>query len=106
MKKCSKCGRMLDESEFYAQSATKDGLQYNCKSCQMKRVKEYKSRPHDKYAAYCNKLAELSKEYNRLLGEAAHMLVESTGVEYSKALLEVIKRVELISLRTSCSHNK
>lgn len=59
-----------------------------------------------KYAAYCNKLAELSKEYNRLLGEAAHMLVESTGVEYAKAVLEVKKRVALISLRTSCSHNK
>ena len=106
MKRCSKCGRMLDESEFYAQSATKDGLQYNCKSCQMKRVKEYKSKPHDKYTAYCNKLAELSKEYNRLLGEAAHMLVESTGVEYAKAVLEVKKRVASISLRTSCSRNR
>lgn len=93
MKRCSKCGRMLDESEFYAQSATKDGLQYNCKSCQMKRVKEYKSRPHDKYAKYCNKLFELQKEYNRVLAEAANYLAESKGIPYSKAKVETACRV-------------
>ena len=34
MKRCSKCGRELDESQFYAHSAAIDGLQSWCKECQ------------------------------------------------------------------------
>lgn len=37
MKECTKCHRMLPESEFYKKSGTPDGLQYVCKDCQ----KEY-----------------------------------------------------------------
>lgn len=86
---------MLDESEFYAQSATKDGLQYNCKSCQKKRFKEYHRRKPrvDKYERYCNKLFELQKEYNRVLAEAANYLAESKGIPYSKARVDTACRV-------------
>ena len=34
MKRCKRCGRELDESEFYKHKRTKDGLQPYCKECQ------------------------------------------------------------------------
>lgn len=34
MKRCNRCGRELDESEFNKNIRTKDGLQYYCKECQ------------------------------------------------------------------------
>lgn len=34
MKRCKRCGRELDESEFYKHKMTKDGLQPYCKECQ------------------------------------------------------------------------
>lgn len=33
MKKCSKCGRELLDSEFYKSSKASDGLQSYCKGC-------------------------------------------------------------------------
>ena len=33
MKRCSKCGELKDESEFYKDATKKDGLSYICKSC-------------------------------------------------------------------------
>lgn len=33
MKKCSKCGKELPESEFYRKSKSTDGLQPYCKTC-------------------------------------------------------------------------
>lgn len=33
MKKCKRCGRELDEGEFYKRSSAKDGLQPYCKQC-------------------------------------------------------------------------
>ena len=33
MKKCSKCGKELPESEFYRKSKSADGLQPYCKTC-------------------------------------------------------------------------
>lgn len=40
MKECTKCHRMLDESEFYISRKAKDGLQSYCKSCQKEDLKE------------------------------------------------------------------
>lgn len=34
MKRCKRCGRELDESEFHKHKMTKDGLQPYCKECQ------------------------------------------------------------------------
>lgn len=34
MKRCNRCGRELDESEFYKHKRAKDGLQPYCKQCQ------------------------------------------------------------------------
>lgn len=34
MKRCKRCGRELDESEFNKHKMTKDGLQSYCKECQ------------------------------------------------------------------------
>lgn len=33
MKGCSRCGKLLDVSEFYPVRRTKDGLSYECRSC-------------------------------------------------------------------------
>lgn len=33
MKECSKCHRVLPESEFYKDRSRKDGLNHRCKSC-------------------------------------------------------------------------
>ena len=34
MKMCSKCKRMLPETEFHRNKNTHDGLRYECKDCQ------------------------------------------------------------------------
>lgn len=40
MKKCAKCGQVLPEESFNKSKASKDGLQYYCKECQSRDVKE------------------------------------------------------------------
>lgn len=47
MKECSKCHRVLPESEFYKNVSTKDGFQYWCKSCvndYYKNVRSFKNK--------------------------------------------------------------
>lgn len=44
MKTCSKCNQTLDESEFYKNSKTRDGLQAWCKKCSVaNRLEHYQS---------------------------------------------------------------
>lgn len=43
VKKCSKCGRELPVSEFYANKANKDGYQSYCKECTAAANKQRKS---------------------------------------------------------------
>lgn len=40
-KRCTKCGRVLPVSEFNKKANSKDGLQYHCKECQSRLMKEY-----------------------------------------------------------------
>jgi len=48
MKKCCKCGKTKDFSEFYKNKTKKDGLQTECKEC----VKQYRKANKTKASAY------------------------------------------------------
>ena len=41
MKKCSKCKKLKDESEFYKNNRHKNGLQSKCKNCTRKYARKY-----------------------------------------------------------------
>ena len=43
-KLCTLCNNMLNSSEFYKNSSSKDGLQTYCKSCQMSNISKSKSK--------------------------------------------------------------
>ena len=43
-KVCTKCGKELPVSEFHKNNYSKDGLQYMCKACNSKTVKESRQR--------------------------------------------------------------
>lgn len=65
MKKCSKCGELKEEVEFYKDKRTKDGLYSCCKTCQLIMINRYndgvKDRPSTKeYRDYHRKYI---KEY-------------------------------------------
>lgn len=40
MKRCTKCGELKTEVEFYAAKGTRDGLRGDCKSCHAARAKD------------------------------------------------------------------
>lgn len=39
-KTCTKCKKLQSVDNFYKQSTTKDGYQYQCRSCSIKRIKQ------------------------------------------------------------------
>ena len=41
MKRCSKCKKLLEKSEFYKDSTRKDGFRHTCKWCDQKYMKNY-----------------------------------------------------------------
>ena len=51
-KKCSKCGLLKDESEFYKDRKGKDGLCFDCKKCRLAYNKEYRKKHQRKITAY------------------------------------------------------
>lgn len=71
MKKCSKCGEMKIETDFYRCKSKKDGLQSNCKKCvknnDKKRVEsgENKKRCKEKYQNYLSNETYMEKELAR-----------------------------------------
>ena len=64
MKKCTRCGEVKDESEFYKQKASKDGLQPVCKSC----LKNYYQQNKEKILAcqknYCQQNKDKVSAYH------------------------------------------
>lgn len=53
MKICSRCGRELDESEFYKNRLNKDGLAYDCKTCRKRYMAiDYAERNKERLKVY------------------------------------------------------
>jgi hypothetical protein len=48
MKKCKKCGIEKNQSDFYRNTETKDGLEPQCKECRKKHRKKYYEENKDK----------------------------------------------------------
>jgi len=51
MKYCPTCCSNKDESEFYKEKNSKDGLYYQCKKCKIDRVKQWKAQNKERSAA-------------------------------------------------------
>lgn len=60
VKRCSKCKQFKPLSEFYKRKISKDGLQFDCKSCRLKHVKKYNQTKKGK-AVHCKS----SKKYQK-----------------------------------------
>lgn len=75
MKKCSRCGKSQDESEFYADKRATDGKQSHCRTCMKSRVKEYYSvrENKDKHNAAVQRSREkhAEKEASRMVFDGA-----------------------------------
>lgn len=70
MKQCKKCGETKSTSEFSKCSVRKDGLQYNCKSCNKKDNHKFRteinpSHHADWQRANLKRLCEIVKNYRR-----------------------------------------
>ena len=67
MKRCSKCMRWKDESEFGKRRKPKDGLSYWCKKCERENARKYykkEGEPLKKYYRYeqCHRVVGRVKE--------------------------------------------
>lgn len=47
-KRCGKCGKLKDESEFYRDKSKTDGLALECKECMKERVKRWRARHRER----------------------------------------------------------
>lgn len=74
MKKCSKCGLMKDESEFYKDSSQKSGLTCRCKSClkewRTQHLDEITKRRRTHYVKNKSKILSYNKQYVKSNREA------------------------------------
>lgn len=66
MKKCTKCNKSKEFSEFYNSKSTNDGLTYSCKKC----MTEYRHKNKKK-----------NKEYARILRETNPQKVRDTNIK-------------------------
>ena len=71
MKKiCCKCKEEKNVCEFGKLKSSKDGLLYHCKTCNTKKMKEYRIKHQETYKKYLEKNKEKSskylKEYNKI----------------------------------------
>jgi hypothetical protein len=88
MKKCRKCGKILDLQEFYQHAQMADGHLNFCKACVKRRVKAHRAknveriREYDRVRAKLPQAVERRKQYskrwraNRPLANAAHCAVQ------------------------------
>lgn len=58
MKRCSKCGKLKDESEFYHHKSSKDSLTHQCKQC----MSEYRASKREHYKRYMAYRREVDNE--------------------------------------------
>ena len=58
MKRCSSCGKLKDESEFYHYKPSKDGLTHQCKQC----MSEYRASKREHYKEYMAYRREVDNE--------------------------------------------
>ena len=61
MKKCPRCNIVKDESEFYKNCTTKDGLETYCKDCRREYYKIYRENNREELNKY-------SREYSYQTG--------------------------------------
>ncbi len=78
MKKCSRCKKLKNKSEFSGDNARKDGLNCYCRDCLKIIQKSYRASDLDKYKL-CNKRSNL-KKYNITLDDFEALLDEQDGV--------------------------
>lgn len=102
MKKCSVCGKELDESEFYKWKYGKDGLRSQCKECCKQHNKSYYDSNTDKLKQYQQKYVS---EHFEKVAKFQHEYWEKNKImlqEHSKTYRSN-KRKIVNSLKTSCA---
>jgi hypothetical protein len=98
MKICTKCKENKNLGEFHKYKATKDGLQYRCKSCDSQSHAKYRQLNRNKVNAqkkeyrekYKQKIAEYGKEYGKQYREDNKEELASYFKEYQRINKEKI----------------
>ena len=62
MKRCTKCGELKPETEFYAAKGCKDGLRGDCKTCHTQRAKDWYANNRERSIAYVKRWQQENKE--------------------------------------------
>lgn len=77
MRRCGQCGKEKLLSDFYVRKASKDGLQYTCKSCSNARVNRIRAKNRDYMKTYIK--SEAGKTSQR-----KHKLKKNYGISESQ----------------------
>ena len=99
MKRCSSCGKLKDESEFYHYKSSKDGLTHQCKQC----MSEYRASKREHYKEYMAHRREVDNETikanrrkhyrnhpeSRML-MAAKQRAENQGLEFNLTIDDIV----------------
>jgi len=65
MKKCSRCGELKSENEFWKDSTKKDNLTSNCKECQKENSRKWYQENKEHKKEYSRKWREENPEYSK-----------------------------------------
>ena len=82
MKRCSSCGKLKDESEFYHYKSSKDGLTHQCKQC----MSEYRASKREHYKEY---MAYRNHPESRML-MAAKQRAKNQGLEFNLTIDDIV----------------